>query len=107
MTNGVLIGEVAQIPIGEGRVFSVAGRRVAVFHTHAGGVFATQADCPHQRGPLADGLIGGTTVVCPLHDRAFDLRTGVGLSGAGIDLQVYPASLDDDGKIWLVVPASA
>jgi nitrite reductase (NADH) small subunit len=105
MTTGVLIAEVNQIPKGEGRVFAVAGRNIAVFRTGSGEVFATQAECPHLRGPLADGLIGGTTVVCPLHDRAYDLRTGFGLNGETSSLQVYPASLDEAGKIWLTIPA--
>ena len=73
MVTRILIGEVAQIPKGEGRLFAAAGRRVAVFHVHSGEVFATQAECPHLQGPLADGLTAGTTVVCPLHDRAYDI----------------------------------
>jgi nitrite reductase (NADH) small subunit len=105
MTTLVLIGEVAQIPKGEGRLFAAAGRRVAVFYVHSGEVFATQAECPHMQGPLADGLTAGTTVVCPLHDRAYDLRTGQGLNGETTCLQVYCASLDTDGKIWLSIPA--
>ena len=103
MTTGVMVGDVTQIPPGEGRVFLVAGRQIAVFHTHAGEVFATQAECPHLRGPLADGLTGGTTVICPLHDRAYDLRTGQGLKGEPTSITVYPASLDDAGKIWLSI----
>jgi nitrite reductase (NADH) small subunit len=98
-----MVGDVTQIPPGEGRVFLAAGRQIAVFHTHSGEVFATQAECPHLRGPLADGLTGGTTVVCPLHDRAYDLRTGQGLSGEPTSLIVYPVSLDDAGKIWLSI----
>jgi nitrite reductase (NADH) small subunit len=93
MNDGVPIGQVAQIPIGEGRTFEIAGRRIAVFHTHSGEVFATQAECPHLQGPLADGLTGGATVVCPLHERTYDLRTGLGLNGECTSLQVYPASL--------------
>ena len=57
MNQETVIGDLAQIPRGEGRTFAVGSRRVAVFHTGAG-VFATQADCPHLRGPLADGLTG-------------------------------------------------
>jgi nitrite reductase [NAD(P)H] small subunit len=105
MTKGVLVGEVVQIPKGEGRTFAVAGRRVALFHASSGEVFATQADCPHLRGPLADGLMGGTTLICPLHERAYDLRTGQSLSGECANLQVYPVSLGSDGKIWLQMPA--
>ena len=102
-TCGVLIGAVAQIPKGEGRTFAVAGRRIAVFHTHAGEVFATQGACPHLQGPIADGLVGGTAVICPLHERSFDLRTGQGLNGESSNLQVYPVSLGRDGQIWVTI----
>jgi nitrite reductase (NADH) small subunit len=105
MTTEIFIGRIDQIPKGEGRVFAAAGRRVAVFRTKAGEVFATQAECPHLRGPLADGLTGGATIVCPLHDRAYDLRTGHGLHGEASSLQVYQASLDAEGKIWVAMPA--
>jgi nitrite reductase (NADH) small subunit len=99
-----LVGDLGQIPKGEGRVYAAGGRRVAVFHTRSGEVFATQATCPHLQGPLADGLIGGTTIVCPLHERAYDLRTGQGLNGEASSIEVYQASLDDAGKIWLTLP---
>jgi len=99
----VLVGDVAQVPPGEGRTYDVAGMQIAVFRTRAGAVFATQAACPHKGGPLADGLVGGETVVCPLHDRVFDLRTGQGPE-AGCALASYPVTLGDDGKIWLEVP---
>jgi nitrite reductase (NADH) small subunit len=101
--RGVLIGDVAQVPRGEGRTYDVAGLQIAVFHTRAGAVFATQAACPHKGGPLADGLVGGETVICPLHDRAFDLRTGSG-PDPECRLEVYPVTLGDDGKIWLHLP---
>jgi nitrite reductase (NADH) small subunit len=104
MPGTLLIGEAAQIPKGEGRTFQVAGRAIAVFRTHSGEVFATQAQCPHLNGPLSDGLMGGATVVCPLHERAYDLRTGAGLNGEPTSLAVYAASLDKDGNIWVTVP---
>jgi nitrite reductase (NADH) small subunit len=107
MTNTktqILVGEVGQLPKGEGRTFEVDGRRLAVFHTRSGEIFATQAQCPHLGGPLADGLIGGTTVICPLHDRLYDLRTGQGPEGE-CALRVYPVVVGADGKIWLHVGA--
>lgn len=97
-----LLGHADQIPPGEGRVFSVAGVDVAVFHTRAGQVYAVQAECPHRQGPLADGLTGGTTVMCPLHSRKFDLTTGVGLQG-DCDIQTYPIRLTDGREMWLTV----
>jgi nitrite reductase (NADH) small subunit len=77
--------------------------RNAVYHTHSGEVFATQPDCPHRGGPLADGLIGGTTILCPLHDRSFDLRTGKNLSGDCTDIRAYPVILRQDGGIALQI----
>ena len=64
---------ISEIPPGEGRNFSAFGEEVAVFHTRAGQVYAVQASCPHRGGPLADGLVGGTTLICPLHSWKFDL----------------------------------
>jgi nitrite reductase (NADH) small subunit len=97
-----LVGDLQQLPQGEGRTFEVAGRRLALFRTRSGDVFATQAECPHKGGPLADGLVGGTSVICPLHDRVYDLRTGQGPESE-CPIAVYPVSLGADGKIWVQV----
>lgn len=79
----------SDIPLGEGRAFVVDGLRIAVFHTKQGAVFATAADCPHRKGPLADGLVGNSVVVCPLHEKTFDLRTGLASDGT-CQVAVYP-----------------
>lgn len=88
------VGPLAAVPRGEGRVFVVGGHRMAVFRTHADGVFATQELCPHLGGPLADGLIDGGTVICPLHDRTYDLRSGDGVN-TECRVQTYPARVED------------
>lgn len=54
MACKILIGNVDQIPKGEARTFEVNGLQIAVYHTYSGEVFATQPDCPHRGGPLAD-----------------------------------------------------
>ena len=61
------LGSLAKIPKGEGRVFQVGEASIAVFHTRSGGVLATEPNCPHKGGPLADGIIGELKVICPLH----------------------------------------
>jgi nitrite reductase (NADH) small subunit len=103
MACQILIGSVDQIPKGEARIFKVDGRDIAVYLTHSSEVFATQPDCPHRGGPLADGLIGGTTVLCPLHDRSFDLRTGKNLSGDCTDIRTHPVVQREDGGIVLQI----
>ncbi len=92
------IGSMEQIPKGEGRNFKLGDTTVAVFRTHADEVFATQAECPHLQGPLADGMMGGTTIMCPLHDRMYDMRSGKVLVGE-CDIAVYPVRKSDDGTL--------
>ena len=41
--------------------------------------FALGAFCTHYHGSLADGLIVGDAVHCPLHHACFNLRTGEAL----------------------------
>lgn len=71
---------VEDVPLGEGRVVLVDGRRVGVFRVEDSW-FAIDATCPHRGGPLADGLVARRTVICPLHERRFDLVTGHECSG--------------------------
>jgi nitrite reductase (NADH) small subunit len=103
----VTLGPLDAIPLGEGRAFVVEGEPIAVFRARSGGLFATQAFCPHARGPLADGLIGNATVLCPLHAFAFDLPTGRSLSGSCADLGTYAVSAGSEGEILLHVSPEA
>jgi len=100
------VGPVQAIPEGEGRTFDVLGVRVAVFRTRGGAVFAVQAACPHRGGPLADGLMGGSTLVCPLHAWRFELTTGAAENGA-CSLETYPVRIDDADQIVLTLPAAS
>lgn len=98
----VKLGPVSTIPPGEGRNFAVCGETIAVFRTRAGGIFATQAECPHRRGPLADGLVGGTTLICPLHSWKFDLAKGNALFG-DCGVKTYPVRVDENDEIVLTI----
>lgn len=97
------LGPVAGIPLGEGRVFQIGERSVAIFRTRAGEVFATQTLCPHRAGPLADGIVGGGKVICPLHGYTFELATGRPLGGACPALQTYPVAVTVTGELVLTL----
>lgn len=100
----VVVGSVDEIPIGEGRTFTVDGQQIAVFRLRDGSLRAIDAVCPHKGGPLADGLADGGVVVCPLHGHTFDMRTGSEVADAGISVRSYPVTAMN-GAIRIIRPA--
>ncbi|WP_052889035.1 Rieske (2Fe-2S) protein [Thermogemmatispora carboxidivorans] len=100
------LGHISRIPRGEGRTYRLHDRLIAVFRSRNDELFATQADCPHRGGPLADGIIGDGKVICPLHAFKFDLRTGAPLGNTCPQLHTYPVRLDAKGNILVTVDDS-
>jgi nitrite reductase [NAD(P)H] small subunit len=112
------------IPPREGRAVSVAGREIAIFNLGpstpstelgageigAGDRFlAVDNQCPHKAGPLADGIVTGMSVVCPLHTWKISLEDGrVQRPSGSADLGVtaYPARVEA-GVVVVGVPEVA
>lgn len=97
----VAVGRVEDVPLNEGKTVTVAGRPIALFHTESG-LRAIAATCPHRGGPLADGLVGGGAVICPLHGWRIDLTCGEVVAGGEGSVPVYPVS-QRDGWIYIEV----
>lgn len=74
--NWTRITPVENIPPREGRSVALAGKNIAIFNVN-GRFLTIENECPHQGGPLCDGIVSGATVVCPLHGWRFDLETGL------------------------------
>ena len=69
------ITEVANIPVRQGRSVRFGALEVAIFNL--GGAFrAVESRCPHKRGPLADGIVAGDDIICPLHNWRISLDSG-------------------------------
>jgi nitrite reductase/ring-hydroxylating ferredoxin subunit len=67
-------------------------------------LFAVGEKCPHADASLAEGLIDGYRIVCPLHFAEFDLRDGsVHKAPKGCPrAQVYRVTADN-GQAWVWV----
>ncbi|MEK0154867.1 Rieske (2Fe-2S) protein [Arthrobacter oryzae] len=100
MSAGYNLGPVEQVPFGEGRAFGVDGEQVAVFRLRDGSLRALSAVCPHKGGPIADGTIDQSVVMCPLHQNAFKLDTGCSTTGAE-PLTSYDVQMDNQRNIIL------
>ena len=71
----IRVTEIENIPLREGRAVQIGDREIAIFNLGGRFVAADNA-CPHRGGPLADGIVSGTHVVCPLHAYRVCLESG-------------------------------
>jgi NADPH-dependent 2,4-dienoyl-CoA reductase/sulfur reductase-like enzyme/nitrite reductase/ring-hydroxylating ferredoxin subunit len=80
-TAGVLFTRIADA----GMLLGTVGGEEVVLIRRGDELFAIGAYCTHYHGPLAQGLIAGDTVRCPLHHACFSLRTGEALRAPAFD----------------------
>lgn len=76
MTTKLLVANLSDITVKGSRRIKVNELEIAVFRLSDDSVLAVENSCPHKGGTLAEGIVCGTAVHCPLHDWKIDLRTG-------------------------------
>ena len=94
--NWIRITEAENVPLREGRVVDVGNRSLALFNLGDRFV-AVENKCPHKGGPLADGIVGGSTVTCPMHNWRVCLDSGSVTKPceAGVpDVQTFPVKVE-------------
>jgi NADPH-dependent 2,4-dienoyl-CoA reductase/sulfur reductase-like enzyme/nitrite reductase/ring-hydroxylating ferredoxin subunit len=81
LADGLAVGSVQP----GGMVLGRVGDEDVVLARVADEFFAVGAHCTHYHGALADGLVVGDTVRCPLHHACFSLRSGEALRAPALD----------------------
>lgn len=51
--------------------------------------------CPHEGGPLGEGIVMDGRIECPWHQYSFDLRTGVAEQDPELKAKVFEATVEN------------
>lgn len=90
------IGSLSDIPVRGARRVDIEGDTVAIFRTASDDVYAISDRCPHQGGPLSQGIVHGDCVTCPLHNWVISLKDGSAQGADQGQTRHYPLKMEDD-----------
>jgi len=97
------IGRLADIPHRGARIVQTPHGEIAVFRTMDDKIFAVDNACPHRKGPLAQGIVMGDSVTCPLHNWVIDLASGEAQGADHGCVKTYAVRVDG-GVLYLSLP---
>ena len=84
----------------------MGSREIAIFNL-GDRFLAVDNRCPHKGGPLSEGIVSGTTVVCPLHAWKVDLECGAVKKPADVQVCVKTfRTRVEAGTVLLEVPTA-
>jgi nitrite reductase (NADH) small subunit len=98
----VKVGSLAALPPGSVMEVLVGDGTYAICNAR-GEIHALDGICPHAGGPLGQGALHGTTLVCPWHAWEYDCRSGANEMDDGLRLPKVPVTIQGD-DILIDVP---
>jgi nitrite reductase (NADH) small subunit/3-phenylpropionate/trans-cinnamate dioxygenase ferredoxin subunit len=87
------VTDASAVPPGEGRVLEAQGKTLALFNCD-GTFYAIDNTCLHRGGPLGEGDLDGTTVICPWHGWRWDVTTGANVMNAAVRVSCFPVKVE-------------
>ena len=96
------VGPLNAIPLRGARTVRTPRREIAIFRTASDEVFALENRCPHKGGPLADGIVHGRKVACPLHNWNIQLEDGCAVAPDQGCTKSYAVKVEG-GEVFLQV----
>lgn len=95
MSEFFKVAKRSQIPQDGGLAVEAGGREIGLFIAE-GRVFALDPRCPHAGGPLTEGGVKGSLVMCPWHGWEFSVKTGECTFNDSICVKTFPVREDGD-----------
>ncbi len=71
-----------------------------------GDIRALAGVCPHNGGPIGQGVLEGPIISCPWHSWEFDSRNGTCVFGDDVALETYEVRVEDGG-VFADLPENA
>lgn len=85
------------LPVGQVTTAVAGVTAVCVVHTNEFGFTAFDNRCPHQGGPLGEGQLDGSWLICPWHGYEYNPKTGDPPAGYGDCATPLPLEVRADG----------
>ena len=104
MTQWLRVSSIDDIPCLGARIVRTDTLDIALFRTTDDKVYAIKDSCPHQGGPLSQGIVHSATVTCPLHNWKIDLDSGQALAPDEGCVHRFPVKVDN-GEVFLMLDA--
>jgi nitrite reductase (NADH) small subunit len=90
---------VVELPPGKIREYQLDGTTIALANVE-GKFHAINNLCLHRGGPLGEGELEGTAVVCPWHGWKYDVTTGKLLANPAVAVACYPVEVRGE-DVWV------
>jgi len=104
MSDWIEVGSVEDIPRLGARVVKTSEGDIGIFRTNDDEIFALRDSCPHEGGPLSQGIVHDHKVTCPLHSWNIELATGEAVAPDEGCAATYPVKVEN-GTVYLSLPA--
>ncbi|MBX9710967.1 MAG: Rieske 2Fe-2S domain-containing protein [Xanthobacteraceae bacterium] len=94
------LGTFDDLEIGDKKEVTLPDGKLVLLIRTQSGMHACCADCPHQDTPLAEGMLEGDVLTCPLHFWQWDINTGEAIGIAEEPLAVF--ELRQENGAWFI-----
>ena len=102
MTEEYPVAKTNEIPAGQGCLFEVNERMIAIFNDN-GEFKAIDDTCPHAGASLSEGWLDSGCVTCPWHAWQFKLDDGTYTQNPKLAIEVFPVRVEGD-QIFVTIP---